>query len=146
MISQWLCQSNICHCIFKLLRVIMHYLSTLIQTIQLCDLGNLGNFWAYIYGQLSVYLIDWLIEIKHVLATNQHFPGNSDPFSIKPTVVPVEISPKKCYQYFMGLLLKFGQVRWFWRYWKMEILKRNFSWTGRNRDFFIHTWNGGERV
>ena len=95
MISQWLCQSNICHCIFKLLRVIMHYLSTLIQTIQLCDLGNLGNFWAYIYGQLSVYLIDWLIEIKHVLATNQHFPGNSDPFSIKPTVVPVEICPPK---------------------------------------------------
>lgn len=95
MISQWLCQSNICHCIFKLLRVIMHYLSTLIQTIQLCDLGNLGNFWAYIYGQLSVYSIDWLIEIKHVLATNQHFPGNSDPFSIKPTVVPVEICPPK---------------------------------------------------
>ena len=95
MISQWLCQSNICHCIFKLLRLIMHYLSTLIQTIQLCDLGNLGNFWAYIYGQLSVYLIDWLIEIKHVLATNQHFPGNSDPFSIKPTVVPVEICPPK---------------------------------------------------
>ena len=95
MISQWLCQSNICHCIFKLLRVIMHYLSTLIQTIQLCDLGNLGNFWAYIYGQLSVYLIDWLIEIKHVLATNQHFPGDSDPFSIKPTVVPVEICPPK---------------------------------------------------
>lgn len=135
MISQWLCQSNICHCIFKLLRVIMHYLSTLIQTIQLCDLGNLGNFWAYIYGQLSVYLIDWLIEIKHVLATNQHFPGNSDPFSIKPTVVPVEICPPK-----------FGQVRWFWRYRKMEIWKRNFSWTGRHRDFFIYTWNRSERV